>query len=171
MSLCSIGCQFQGYNSETKKVMCECNMQNNMTLSLFFDSIINNEEIIDKFIDIKKSANLDIIKCYELLFSKEGLISNIGSYILLVILFLFFIFSIIFCYTENNEIKNKIYEIAKIKKSNNKAKGKRKKKKKKLKKKKGNKIFTKKKKKIRNININIMETEINNKKINQSFSS
>ena len=88
-----------------------------MTFSLFFDSIINNEEIIDKFIDIKKSANLDIIKCYKLFFSKEGLINNIGSYISLVILSLFFILSIIFCFKENNEIKNKIYEIIKIKKA------------------------------------------------------
>ena len=117
MSLCLIGCQFQGYNPQKKKVMCECNIQNNITFSLFFDSIINNEEIIDKFIDIKKSANLDIIKCYKLFFSKEGLMNNIGSYISLVILSLFFILSIIFCFKENNEIKNKIYEIIKIKKA------------------------------------------------------
>ena len=137
-----------------------------MTFSLFFDSIINNEEIIDKFIDIKKSANLDIIKCYKLFFSKEGLINNIGSYISLVILSLFLILSIIFCFKENNEIKNKIYEIIKIKKAKENILdiNKKMKKKKKTKKKKGNKIFRKKKnkKKIKNKSINIMETDINN---------
>ena len=142
MSLCSIGCQFKGYNSETKKVICECdNTKSNMSLSLFLDSIINNKEI-DKFIDIKKSANLDIIKCYKLFFSKEGLIYNIGSYILLFIFFLFFILSIIFCYKDNNEIKNKIYEIIKLKKANvlnsNRKIKKKTKKAKKAKKKKGN---------------------------------
>ena len=77
MSLCSIGCEYKKYNYETQKAICECGIPENLTLSLFLDSIINDEEIINKFIDIKKTANLDIIKCYKLLFSKEGLINNI----------------------------------------------------------------------------------------------
>ena len=116
MSLCSIGCEFNGYNSETKKAKCECGMQQNNTLSL--DSIINNKEVINKFIDIKKTANLDIIKCYKLLFTKEGLIYNIGSYILISILFIFLILFFAFYFKGFKKLKNKIYEIKKIKKEN-----------------------------------------------------
>ena len=54
MSLCSIGCKFQGYKKETKKAICECKAENNLTLSEFLGEFINNKEIIKKFIDIKK---------------------------------------------------------------------------------------------------------------------
>ena len=154
MSLCLIECEFKGYNSETKKAICECGIQNNNTISDFFDSIISNkEEFIHKFLDIKKTANLDIIKCYKLLFSKEGLIFNIGSYILLIILFLFFIFSTIFCFKGFKEINNIINIFIKMKKENkfkiniNKFKKKRKRR--------------KKKKRSKKFNININNIDIN----------
>ena len=193
MSLCLINCEFKGYNSETKQAICECGIQSNLTLSVFLDTIINNnEEIINKFIDIKKTANLDIIKCYKLLFSKEGFINNICSYILLVILFLYFILSIIFCFKGFKEIKNKIFDIIKLKKMNefknninkNKKKGDKKIKKKKkrskkyniknietginLNKKRGKKIIKKNKKRSKK-NINMKITKINNKRLNANF--
>jgi hypothetical protein len=116
MSLCSKGCKYEGYNSEIKKVICDCEIQNEFSLSLYLESIINNEELLDNFIDIKKTANLDIIKCYKTLFSKDGLIKNIGSYILFFFIFIFMIFSLIFCCKEYNSLKKKITEIVKIKK-------------------------------------------------------
>ena len=71
MSLCQTGCEFGEYNSETKKVKCNCEIQSKIT----------TESLIHKFIDIKMTANFDIIKCYKLLFTKEGIKYNIGSYI------------------------------------------------------------------------------------------
>ena len=153
MSLCQNGCEFQEYNIETKKVKCNCDIQSKITVSLFLDSIIHKEESIHKFFDIKKTANLGVIKCYKLFFSKEGLISNIGSYILLAVLFFFFVLSNLFYNKGFKEIKNKIYEFIKIKKANelnniNNNEG-------------------------NNINIinnnNIMETEIKDKKSNQNL--
>ena len=149
MSLCQIGCEFQEYNSKTKKVNCKCDIQSKITVSLFLNSIILKEELIHKFIDIKKTANLGVIKCYKLFFTKEGLISNIGSYILLSILFFFFILSNLFYNKGFNEIKNKIYEIIKIKKENELNNN--------IKKKEGNNIIK---------NNNIIETEIIDKKFN-----
>ena len=150
-SLCQVGCEFQGYNSETKKVNCKCDIQSEITLSVFLDSIILNEELVQKFIDIKKTANLGVIKCYKLFFTKEGIISNIGSYILLAILLFFFILSNSFYKEGFKEIKKKIYEIIKIKKANELNNN--------INKKEVNNI-------IKNKNNNMMETEINDKKNN-----
>ena len=158
LSLCQNGCEFEGYNSTTKKVKCKCEMQSKIDLSLLLDSTNHKDELVHKFIDIKKTANLGVIKCYKLLFSKKGLISNIGSYILFAILLFFFILSIIFYNKGFKKIKNKIYEIVKLKK--------------------GQKLninsnINIKNNKIKKDNINKIETEVNDKKaqiLNINFS-
>ena len=122
MSLCNIGCVFNGYNSENKKAICECQVESNITLSLFLQSIINNENIIQKFIDIKETANLGVIECYKLLFKKEGLIKNIGSYILFFIILIFIVSCFIFYFKDYEYIRNTIANIIKINKENNKIK-------------------------------------------------
>ena len=160
LSLCTIGCEFDGYNKETKKAICECQVETNLTLSSFFQSIINNEEIIQKFIDIKQTSNLGVIECYKLLFKKEGLINNIGSYILIVIIFIFIISCFIFFFKDSEDIKNIITNIIEIKKgkeqiNNNKNIKNENKKKKKYKKKKKRKRYKKKDKKDNIINANL----------------
>ena len=116
MSLCTMGCIFDGYNSETKKVICECKADSNLTLSSLLQSIINNEDIIHRFIGIKKTANLGVIDCYKLLFKKEGLINNIGSYILMLIILIFISSCFIFYFNGAKYINNTIANIIKIKK-------------------------------------------------------
>ena len=118
MSLCTIGCEFDGYNSKTKKAICECQVESNITLSLFLQSIINNENIIHKFIDIKETANLGVIECYKLLFKKEGLIKNIGSYILIFIILIFIVSCFIFYFKDSEYIRNTIANVIKINKEN-----------------------------------------------------
>ena len=46
--------------------------------------------------DMKNMINIDVMKCYSLLLKKDGLINNIGNYILLFTIFFFIISSIIF---------------------------------------------------------------------------
>ena len=115
MSLCSFECKYQGYNSKTKKALCECQIRN-ISLTYFFKSIINNEELIDKLLDIKNIVNIDIIKCYKTLFTKDGIMENIASYILLLIILIFIICSIIFYLKGYKFIKKKIIEIMTTKK-------------------------------------------------------
>ena len=50
MSLCEKNCNFKEYNSKTKKVLCECNIENKSFLSL--EDIINKEKLLNNFIDI-----------------------------------------------------------------------------------------------------------------------
>ena len=114
MSLCPIECQFQAYNNETKKVKCKCEKQINFTS--FLEPNISTEELIHKFLDMNKTSNLDVIKCYKLFFSKDGIIYNINSYILLDLILLFIILSILFYYKGFKEIKNIIYKLVNYKK-------------------------------------------------------
>ena len=86
MSLCDSNCEYTGYNNVTKKAVCNCEVRKD-NISLNSEIGINKEDLLKTFIDIKSRLNLKSMKCYKLLFSKKGLISNIGSYVLLSIIF------------------------------------------------------------------------------------
>jgi len=60
--------------------LCSCTIANKSPLTL--------GDIIDKNQHIKSKSYIGVMKCYKLLFSKEGIIYNIGSYLLLTIIFI-----------------------------------------------------------------------------------
>ena len=84
LSLCENNCVFKEYNFTLKKVKCECKIKEQ--LSQFSDIIILEKELLYNFINLKEITNFWVIKCINLIFSKEGLDNNIGNYILLVII-------------------------------------------------------------------------------------
>ena len=86
LSLCGADCEYQGYDIDTKKSECDCNHK--LVLENISSIIQNKEKLIDKFTNIKGIFNLNIAKCYKELFTINGLINNIGSYILLVMIIL-----------------------------------------------------------------------------------
>ena len=75
MSLCESGCEYEGYNSTTKKTKCSCPIK---TQRNFFD--IDQDKLLNKFKNYKDMINIMIIKCYKLVFSSNGIKKNIGSY-------------------------------------------------------------------------------------------
>ena len=93
MSVCENICEYNKYDYDIKTVECECFVKIN-----FFnkDILINKDKLLKDFKNIKNIININVIKCYKVLFTKEGLINNIGSYILLSIIFLQIILIIIF---------------------------------------------------------------------------
>jgi cell division protein FtsL len=95
LSLCENNCTFNEYDSDNKKALCECETK----IKLHLISKIEAEENIlsNNFTSSKNSTSgLDAMKCISLLFSKDGLLSNIGSYILLFTFLLFSATAIIF---------------------------------------------------------------------------
>ena len=113
-SLCEKNCQFKEYNSETKKSICICSITNKSPLKL--EDIINKSELLNNFINIKSFTNIEVMKCFKTLFSKDGLIYNIGNYILSLIILIFIISTFIFFVKGKKSFYNKIYNIIKIKK-------------------------------------------------------
>ena len=112
MSLCENNCEFIEYDKETNKVECECSIKINFPL--ISEISINKDKLLKNFIDLKKTINISIIKCYKLVFSKEGLINNIGSYIILFIIILNIILLIIFRIKGYKKFIDRIKGIIKI---------------------------------------------------------
>ena len=109
MSLCEKNCEFSGYNYNTKKALCECHVK---TIFHSISNIINDKDkLLNNFINIKEITNLFLIKCFYLLFSKEGIIINIGSYIILLIIILNIPIVIIFIIKGKDYINDEIKKI------------------------------------------------------------
>ena len=81
---------------------------------------MDKQEFLKNFINIKNIINLDVMKCYYILFKEDGLLHNIGSYILLSIIFIFIISLIIFICKDYRFILNQINQIKKSAQEKNK---------------------------------------------------
>ena len=98
MSLCENNCEFREYNKEKKRAICDCKIKN---IFNNFDKI-DKKQLLKQFINYKKIFNIEVMKCFRLLFKNNGFISNIGSLVTLIIIFICIILSIIFCIKEYN---------------------------------------------------------------------
>ena len=80
MSLCEYNCEFNTYDKEAKKSICECAVK---TKQLVVSELINKTDVLSyKFKNTEQSSsNMITMKCYYVLFTKNGLLKNIGSYI------------------------------------------------------------------------------------------
>ena len=114
LSLCPYNCSFSKYNLTTKNVLCQCEPQVEMPL-LIFEDIINMDKLLNNFLDIKSISNIEIFKCYNRIFSKDGLKANVGSYIIITIILFFIVFYIIFYVKGYNDLINIIDAIIKNK--------------------------------------------------------
>ena len=83
-SLCENNCNYSKYDYYTKEVLCECFVK--VKFPLISEIEINPDKLLNQFRDIQQLINLNVMKCYYLLLEIEGLISNIGFYILSAII-------------------------------------------------------------------------------------
>ena len=109
MSLCEEDCDYSNYNSSTKKVSCQCFIK--IELPIISEIKISKDKLRKNFVDIKNIVNLNVMKCYKLLFEKDGIIENIGFYILLIIIFIYTICSIYFCIKGYDILYNDVKKI------------------------------------------------------------
>ena len=107
MALCENDCEFKEYNKQSQKVICNCKIKR------VFKSLrgIDKGKLLKKFTNYKNLFNLEVIKCYKLLFSKKGLISNIGNYIIISIIFIIIINLILFSIKGYQIFFNRIHGI------------------------------------------------------------
>ena len=109
LSLCEEDCIYNNYDLETKKVTCECYIK--ISFPIISEIKINKDKLMKKFMNIKETINLKIMKCYKLLFTKEGIATNIGSYLLLFIIFIFIVSTIIFPFKSYEILYKKVKNI------------------------------------------------------------
>ena len=111
LTICQDNCILSEYDSNINSVKCSCDVVKSS--SLFENIKIDKEKLFKNFIDIKNIANINILVCYKVLFTKKGLIKNYGSYFMILIIFIHLIIIITF-YAGNfyNKIKNIIKKIS-----------------------------------------------------------
>ena len=114
-TLCEENCEFTGYDHNTTKALCSCLIK--IKLPLISEISIDKNRLYDSFTDYKNIANMNVMKCYYVLFNKKGILNNIGCYILIPIILLHFICVIIFYLKDSKIIKNQINEIIDAKKN------------------------------------------------------
>ncbi len=103
-TVCQDDCTLIGYNYITKKANCSCDVKEP---SLSYEKIgINKTKLFQNFLDVNFIANFDFLLCYKILFKKNALLKNIGSYILIWIIFFHIISIFIFYIKSFPKIKN-----------------------------------------------------------------
>ena len=112
MSLCENNCELIDYDYYNKKAKCSCQVKN--TLSL--DNIeLNGKNLWKNFLDIKSITNIEIIKCYKIVFDKNNIKNNYGFFIMIFIIILYFICLFIFYCKSRKKLIDEIIQIIKAK--------------------------------------------------------
>jgi beta-lactamase regulating signal transducer with metallopeptidase domain len=95
MSLCEKNCEFNGDDENTKKAQCKCKTKSKVDN---ISEISQSNDLLLESIFEKENSKLNIVtmKCTYTLFSKKGIATNIGNYILLFIIIVILICSITF---------------------------------------------------------------------------
>ena len=106
MSLCENNCEYSGYNSKTKKVICKCEIKKYEN-----ENETSKEILLKNFMNVYDKINIKIMKCYKELFNKNGLINNIGSYTILIIILISILSVIFFFVKEYKDFNNIIDQI------------------------------------------------------------
>ena len=108
MSLCEENCELTSYDNIYKKAKCSCNVKTSLSLN---NIELDNKNILKNFIDIKKITNIEIIKCYKIVFKINNLKNNYG-FIIIFFIFILYLICITVFYCKSFKIL--IYEIIKI---------------------------------------------------------
>ena len=114
MSLCENVCEYIGYDKDTKQALCECGIKYK---DFLLSDIDNQTNLLANNLTNNNSSNLGSLKCYDTLFTKNGLAYNIGSYIIIIIFTFFSISAFIFYKCGYQILQSHIIDIIRDKKN------------------------------------------------------
>ena len=118
MSLCENNCTFDGYEKNSKKAICKCEIKYQQ---LVISQIANKNDILyNNFNSTIASSRMITLKCYKTLFTKEGMVNNIGNFLLIIIIILFTLCGIFFSKCGYNFLQSDINKIIEEKAEKNK---------------------------------------------------
>ena len=113
MTLCEEDCKLIDYNYTTKKAKCSCLIK--IDFPLIDEVKFDKEKLIENFVNIKKSSNIKLMKCFNNVFNKKELLKNYGFFIYIFIYLFFFICFFLFYCKYYLSLKNEIDKIVEIK--------------------------------------------------------
>ena len=108
-SICQDDCIFIDYNYNLEKAICSCNFKESSATTA--NMKININEIYKNFKDFKNIANIKILGCYKVLFTKNIFKNNIGCLIMVPIHILHLICIIIYYTRQIKYLVSKIKDI------------------------------------------------------------
>ena len=112
LTLCEEDCKLIGYNFTSKRAKCNCDIK--IELPIIDQVKIDKDKLLKSFTDVKGFfTNIDVVKCYKIVFRIKNLKINLGIFISVLILFFFIICLILFYCKYFNDLKNQIFMIAK----------------------------------------------------------
>ena len=76
------------YNYNTGKAICSCKVKTNSTVKVI-GVTIDKDKLYQSFTNIKNIANINVLKCYNLIFTVNALKSNYANLILIFVILLF----------------------------------------------------------------------------------
>ena len=106
---CENGCEYSNYNIDRQTVTCKCEVKKNVSTDI--NEIGFEKNNLSGFFDVKTYMNIGVIRCYNLLFSKNGFINNYGSYILSFEILMFLIIMILFYFKFKQNIISLIFQV------------------------------------------------------------
>jgi hypothetical protein len=115
LSLCPFNCIYYKYDSDNKEVICQCRIQNE--INLFSEN--NKDDLMFNLINKKSFLNIKVMKCFKLLFTKEGFLNNFINYIIMLIISFYIVSAIYFFLKGYNKILGQMEEIIMAKKLEN----------------------------------------------------
>ena len=105
-ALCQDDCDLSNYDSHNKKANCSCNVKESSSSSIAHMNI-DKSKLLKNFGNFRNIANINLLVCYENLFSKKGIILNIGFYVISAIILLHIIFILIFYLKQLSKVKKR----------------------------------------------------------------
>ena len=114
ITLCQFGCQFEFYNVTSKKAKCNCDIQNNSTITNITNINFKNL-IITSFLILMFDSNFMVLRCYKEAFNVINLFRNIGRIIMTIILLIYLILLIIYIFKDHKKVDFYISNILKDK--------------------------------------------------------
>ena len=109
MGICEDKCDFISYNYETQKAVCSCNIKTE--ISLMKNINLDKKTLLNSFLNINNIANIQMLKCYKVVFLENNIFKNIG-FLIYAILFIFNLICFLYFILKDYKIfKLKIYKL------------------------------------------------------------
>ena len=111
MGICDDECELSSYNYETKKAICSCDIITE--IPLVSQIRIDKKALLKSFTEVNNILNIQILKCYKVVFQKNNILKNNGFFIFAVLIILNLICFFYFVLKGFNNIVNKITKMKK----------------------------------------------------------
>ena len=109
--LCESNCIYKFYNSTNKKAKCQCQIKEEFIEM----KILSFENMnLSDFLDVKTISNIELLKCFKLTFSKEGLTNNYGNIIILIMISLYISLFIVFFFKKKTSVSKILRKVLKL---------------------------------------------------------